>query len=450
LRITNMTRSVEPCYNRRQILRRATSTLAGLAAAPYVITTNALGGEGRPPASDRVVTGYVGTGPRGMLNIREQLHCKDAQVVAVCDVWKNRRDAAKAHIDKHYKNTDCKTHVDFRELLARDDIDAVGIATPDHWHVPMTIAAAKAGKDVSAEKPLGVSVAEGLKCREVIKRYNRVFQFGTEARARARCRLGAELVRNGKIGEIREIRVKTPNSRSGGSRAPKPVPAGLEYDLWLGPAPWRPYFGQAVGGNGWWFNYDYSIGWLGAWAIHTMDLLVWAFDTHLAGNWEIEGTGRIDAAAANDAVCNWDVQFQFANGVKMSWWAAGIRKREHPRLARLSNYAQLIGTEGWVAIYYDNVASEPESLLNVVLGQDDVHLPVSEGQERNFIECVKTRKTPAAPIDDAVHADLITHLADVAIRCGHKIKWDPIKEEILGDPEPSRRLSRPLREPWHL
>ncbi len=443
-----MKRSVENGYNRRQLLCRATTTVAGLIAAPYAITTNALGGEGRPPASERVVTGFLGTGPRGMVNVREQLTCADAQIVAVCDVWKHVRDRAKTTIDAHYKNTDCKTYVDFRELLARDDIDAVGIASPDHWHVPMTIAAAKAGKDVSTEKPLGVCVAEDLECREVIKRYDRVFQYGTEARARASCRLGAELVRSGKIGEIREIRVKAPNSQPGGSCAPKPVPDELEYDLWLGPAPWRDYSGCPDGGNNWFHVYDYALGFIAGWGAHPLDLLVWAFDTHLAGNWEIEGTGRIDVAGTNDAVHNWDVRIQFADGVKMSYWASGVPKEEHPRLAKLGNYAQLIGTEGWVAIYYADVACEPESLRSVVLGPDDVHLPVSHGQERNFIECVKTRQTPVAHIDDAVRSDLISHLSDIAIRVGRKITWDPVKEEIVGDAAASRRLTRAVRETW--
>ncbi|NQU25521.1 MAG: Gfo/Idh/MocA family oxidoreductase [Candidatus Nealsonbacteria bacterium] len=445
-----MKRPVENRFNRRQILRRATTAVAGLVAAPYVITTNALGGEGRPPASERVVTAYLGTGPRGMVNVREQLTCPDVQIVAVCDVWKNVRDGAKKVIDARYKNTDCKTYIDFRDVLARPDIDAVGIASPDHWHVPMTIAAAKAGKDVSTEKPLGVCVAQDLECREVIKRYDRVFQYGTEARARASCRLGAELVRSGKIGEIREIRVKSPNSATGGSRTVVPVPKELDYDLWLGPAPWRPYCGQAAGGGAWWHDYDYAIGFIAGWGAHPLDLLVWAFDTHLAGTWEIEGSGVIPDKGRNSVVTNWDVNIRFSSGVKMSYWAAGVKKDEHPRLAGLGNYAQLIGTEGWVAIYYADVACEPESLKTTVLGPDDVHLPVSSGQERNFIECVKSRQTPVAHIDDAVRSDLISHLSEIAVRVGHKITWDPVKEQIVGDEDVSRRLTRAVRETWKM
>ena len=436
-------------WNRRPFLTGAAAA-TGIIAAPYVITSTALGGEGRPPASERVVIGYIGTGPRGRLNIREQLSCPQAQVVAVCDVWKHVRDEAKKMVDAHYKNTDCKAYVDFREILARDDIDAVGIASTDHWHVPMTVMAAKAGKDVCVEKPLGVSAAQDLICREVIKRYDRVFQYGTEARASAACRLGAELVRNGRIGKIREIRVKSPNSARGGSTKPIPVPKELDYDLWLGPAPWRPYCGQAVGGNGWWHDYDYAIGFIAGWGAHPLDLLQWSFDTHLAGTWEIEGTGVIPEQGRNDVVIDWDVRIQFSGGVKMSYWATGVPKEEDPQLAKLGNYAQLIGEHGWVAVYYASMACDPPSLRDSVLGPDAIRLPVSHGQERNFIECVLSRETPVSHVDDAVRSDLVSHLSDIAIRSGRKITWDPVKEEIIGDAAASRMLTRDMREPWQL
>jgi len=444
-----MNEPVKRRLSRRRFLRRA-AALGGLATAPYVIPSTALGGEGRPPASERVVTGYVGVGPRGFLNVREQLSCPEAQVVAVCDVWKNRREQVKAHVDAHYKNNDCRAYNDFRELLDRDDIDAVGVGTTDHWHVPVTIAAARKGKDVSCEKPLGVSVAEDLACREAIKRYDRVFQYGTEARCRPACRLGAELIRNGRVGEIREIRVKAPNSIGGGSREPKPVPEGLDYDLWLGPAPWRAYTGCPDSGPGWFHVYDYAIGFIAGWGAHPLDLLVWSFDTHLQGNWEVEGTGVIDKQGPNDAVHDWDLHIRFASGVAMSFWANGLPKDEHPRLAKLNNYAQLIGTEGWIAVYYASMDCEPQSLRDAPLSADDLRLPEGKGQERNFIECVRTRETPVSNIDDAVHSDVISHLGDIAIRAGRKITWDPVKEEIIDDAEASRMLTRAMREPWQI
>jgi predicted dehydrogenase len=419
-------------------------------AAPRIIPATALGRDGRPPASQRVVLGYIGTGVRGRQNLQEQLNCPQAQLVAVCDVWGRNREAARKLVDDHYHNTSCQTYNDFRELLARDDIDAVGIATPDHWHVPMTVAAARAGKDVHCEKPLGICAQEDLVCREVIKRYGRVFQYGAESRSAAICRQGAELVRSGRIGEIREIRVKSPNSSRGGSTQPQPVPEGLDYDLWLGPAPWRPYSGCPDGESSWYHVRDYGLGFIAGWAAHPLDLLVWAYDIHQAGDWEIEGTGIIPTEGCNDAVIDWDVAVRFGNGVKMKFFAAGVPQEEDPRLKPLYNYAQLIGTEGWVAIHYMGLETEPASLRSSAVGPEEVHLPISEGQEQNFIECVQTRQMPVDPIEDAVQSDLVSQLSDIAIRAGRRIKWDPVAEQIVGDEEASRFLTRALRQPWRI
>ena len=434
----------------RRVFLNLGAAAAGIVASPCVITSAALGGQGRPPASERIATGYLGTGPRGMLNIREQLSCADAQVVAVCDVWEGRREAAKKAVDAHYKNGDCKAYNDFREILDRDDIDAVGIASPDHWHVPMTVMAAKAGKDVCVEKPLGISIEQDQTCREVIRRYDRVFQYGTEARAKAACRVGCELIRSGRLGKIREIRVKAPNSVRGGSREPKPIPKGLDYELWLGPAAYRPYSGCPDSGPGWFHVRDYALGFIAGWGAHPLDLLEWAFDTNGHGKLEVEGSGVIPTEGCNDAVLDWDVRIRFGDGVEMTYWAHGLPKDEDPRLAKLNNYAQFIGTEGWIAVYYASMMCEPELLGQVPIGPDDVHLPVSQGQERNFIQCVKSRQIPVSNMDHAVRSDIMSQVSEIAVRVGRKLTWDPVKEEIVGDEEASRMLSRTMRGPWQL
>ena len=436
--------------DRRQFLRRAAGATGSLVTAPYFLTSTALGAEGRAPAGSRVVLGYIGVGPRGMGNVHEQMACSDAQVVAVCDVWRPIAERAKAAVDRHYGKPVCTAYTDFRELLAREDIDAVGIASPDHWHVPMAVMAMKAGKDVHVEKPLGVSVVEDQTCREVARRYGRVVQYGTEARSMANCRLGCELVRSGRIGQVREIRVTAPNSARGGNTKPMPVPPELDYDLWLGPAPWRPYTGCATGGGSWYHCYDYALGFIAGWGAHPLDLLVWAYDLHTLGPWEVEGTGVIPAEGRHDVVMDWDCRVRFANGVTMSYQAWGVKPETEPKLARLGNYAQLIGAEGWIAVYYGGMCCEPDSLRREPLGPNDVHLKESYGQEADFIQCVKTRQTPVSPIDDAVRSDVISHVCDIAVRMKRKITWDPVKEEILGDPDASRLLARPMRPPWRL
>jgi len=259
--------------SRRGFLKDLLAAGGAAAAVPYVLTSTALGQGGRLPASERVVLGYIGTGPRGRVDMREQMTSPKAQLVAVCDVWDSRRDKAKQAVDQRYGNSDCKAYRDFHELLARADIDAVGIATPDHWHVPITIAAVSAGKDVHVEKPLGTSIAEDLACRAAVKRHGAVLQYGAESRSWGQCAFGAELVRNGRIGQVREIHVKSPNSVAGGSTAPRPVPPGLDYDRWLGPAPWRPYTGCPDSGRNWWHVRDYALGFMAGWGVHPLDLL---------------------------------------------------------------------------------------------------------------------------------------------------------------------------------
>jgi len=444
-----MPTSFPPKLSRRRLLALGGACVPAF-ALPQFVPAVALGGDGRPPASQRITMAYIGVGPRGLLNCQEALGCAEAQVVAVCDVWQHVLQRAKQTVDAHYKTEDCKAYVDFREILQRDDIDAVSIASPDHWHVPMSVMAAKAGKDVSVEKPLGVCIGEDLLCREVIKRYNRVFQYGTEARASPACRFGAELVRNGYIGKVKHIRVKAPNSARGGSTKPLPVPAGLDYQLWLGPAPWRPYTGCPNGGGNWFHVYDYAIGFIAGWGAHPLDLLQWAFDMHKQGLWEVEGKGSIPKEGCNDVVVDWDVNIRFGSGVTMEYWAEGVPKQEEPQLARLGNYAQLIGEQGWVALYYASMDCQPQSLRDVKLAADAIRLPVSEGQERNFIRCVRTRETPVSNIDDAVHSDIISHVCELAIRLGRKLVWDPNEEKFLGDDEALRMMHRAHRHPWYL
>ena len=409
--------------------RRFLAGAAAAATAPYVITSTALGAAGKPPASDRVTIGLIGCGGRGSAVFRGLIHA-GGQPIAVSDPWRDRRERWAQQIQG-------TAYADFREMLARDDLDAVCIATLDCWHVHHTVAAAKAGKDMYTEKPLGVCIHEDLVCRQVVRRYDRMFQYGTQQRSSNHCRFGCELVRSGKIGEVKEILVVAPDSHPGNSTRPQPVPPGLDYDMWLGPAPWRPYCGQATGGEGWWHDYDYAIGFIAGWGAHPLDILVWGYDTHLAGKWEVEGTATIPYEGRNNVAMHWDVDIRFENGVKMKFITGG-------------NYTQFTGTEGWVGISRGGIKADPPSLLDIKLGPDDVHLPVSRNHGANFLEAVKTREDPVSNIEDAVHSDIISHVSNIAIRCGRRIVWDPVKEEIIGDEEASRMLTRAYRSPWHL
>jgi len=412
-------------FTRRRFLKGA----AAAVAAPYVLTSTALGGEGVPPASERVTIGLIGCGGQGS-GVFRGLIGAGGQPIAFADPWVDRRE-------KWAQQTGGTAYADFRELLKRDDLDAVCIATTDCWHVHHTVAAAKAGKDIYTEKPLGVSIREDQICRDAVRRYGRMFQYGTQQRSSAHCRYGCELVRSGYVGEVREITVYAPDSAEGGSNTPLPVPEGLDYDMWLGPAPWKPYCGQATGGNAWWHDYDYALGWIAGWGAHPLDILVWGYDTHKTGPWEVEGTAHIPTTNRNNVVMKWDVDIRMANGVKMKFRPGG-------------DYTEFKGTEGWIGISRGGIKADPPSLLKINLKPDDVHLVESRNHGGNFLESVKTRKDPVSYIEDAVRSDIFSHVSDIAIREGRKIVWDPEKEEIIGDEAASRRLSRAWREPWRL
>jgi predicted dehydrogenase len=416
---------------RKTVTRRGfVRGVAGAAiAAPYVITSNALGSADVPPASERVTIGLIGCGGRGSAVFRNLIG-SGGQPIAASDPWKDRRERWAGQING-------TPYADFREMLARDDLDAVAVASTDCWHVHHTVAAAKAGKDVYCEKPLGICIREDLICRQVVRRYDRVFQYGTQQRSSAHCRYGCELVRSGYIGEVKELLVIAPDSSPGNSTKPVPLPEGLDYDMWLGPAPWRPYCGQATGGNAWWHDYEYAIGFIAGWGAHPLDILQWGYDTHKTGPWEVEGTATIPETGRNNVVMKWDVNLQFANGVKMEFRPGG-------------NYTQFTGTEGWIGISRGGIKADPPSLLEIKLKPDDVHLPESRNHGGNFIESVKNRQDAASNIDDAVRSDIISHVSEIAIRMGRKITWDPAKEEIVGDEQASRMLARAYREPWRL
>lgn len=416
----------------RQPTRR--DLLHGMAAAtigaPYMLTSTALGNADKPPAGERVTLGHIGVGNRGKVLLHGFLKCKGAQSVAVADAYRDRREEAARMIDG-------KAYADFRELLARNDIDAVVIATPDHWHVPLAMAAARAGKDAYVEKPLGLSIEQNLACRKLFREKKRVFQYGTQQRSSAHCRFGCELVHSGRIGKVHTMEVIAPDGSAGGSTEEVPVPDNLDYNMWLGPAPRAPYTKDRCVSPGTFFIYDYSIGYLGGWGAHPLDIMVWGSNADLAGPMAVEGTGVIPDKGLYDTVIHWDMKVRMAGGVLMTFKPGG-------------DSTKFIGPDGWVRIWRGGIDAEPKSLLQSKIGPKDVHLLESTRQDQNFIDAVKSRKTAVSPIDHAVRSDIISHLCDIAIRTKRKITWDPKKEVIVNDANASRLLSRPMRAPWTL
>jgi predicted dehydrogenase len=411
---------------RRELLRGTASAMA----FPYVITSAALGNGGRAAASERVTLGHIGAGNQGSYLFKQFQGVKSAQSVAVADAYKDRRELRASQCGG-------KAYTDFREILARDDIDAVIVATPDHWHVPIAVMAARAGKDCYVEKPLGLSVEQDLICRKVFDEHHRVFQYGTQQRSSEHCRVGCELVRSGRIGKIRALEVLAPNGGSGGSTVKVPVPAGFDYETWLGPAPVKPYTVDRCKPKGTYWIYDQSIGYLGGWGAHPLDILVWGCEDDLAGTWTVEGTGKVPDTGLYDTVYDWDMKITFATGATLTFRPG-------------KDSTRFIGSEGWIRIWREGWDAFPKSLLKEKPGPNDVHLAVSTNHYENFVQAVKARSATVSTLPDAIRGDLISHLCDIAVRLDRKITWDPRTETIFGDSEASQRLHRPMRAPWSL
>jgi len=427
---------------RRGVTRRGfISMAASAAAAPYVITSQALGQGAVPPASERVTLGHIGVGGQGSGLLRGFIHQELCQSVATCDPFKDRRENWAKHVEEHYsKHKDqggsyegCTPYEDFRELLDREDIDAVVIATPDHWHIPIAVAAVRAGKDIYVEKPLGVSIEQNKALRQEVERYGAIFQYGTQQRCfNTHCAFACELVRNGYIGELKRIDVIAPDGAIGGDPTPQQVPEGLHYDLWLGPAPVTPYTHDKVVGTGRYHCYDYSLGFIAGWGAHPLDIAHWGYPQIPV---VYEGTGFIPTEGLFDTVVHWDVKGTYASGVSFT-------------LKPGSDKTTFVGTEGQVAASRGGIRADPPSLLQIELKPGDERLLQDNHHYRNFLQAVKTRSAPVSDIASACQSDFISHLGNIAIRTGREIHWDPETETIIGDDCAQRMQIRSLRPPW--
>ncbi|MBN2375196.1 MAG: Gfo/Idh/MocA family oxidoreductase [Sedimentisphaerales bacterium] len=427
---------------RRSFIKEA---MAGAIGFPYVVSSSALGKAGSVAPSERVVLGAIGVGPQGAGVLGQFLGQKDVQVVAVCDVKRPVREKIQNWVNSHYDRGGCAAYNDFRELIARDDIDAVSIASTDHWHVLHALCAARAGKDMYVEKPLGLSLQEGQVLRDAIQQYSRKFQFGTQQRSDGMFRFACELALNGRIGKIHTIEVGTWGSHASGTFPKMPVPNWIDYEMWLGPAPWAPYTEKRViNDGGWWHISDYALGFIAGWGIHHVDIAQWGNGTELTGPVEVEGVGVYPPDGMNDVATDWDVNLKYANGVTVHFTNTKPEQGRNPQGVKFE------GTEGWVFVRRGFIDAHPKSLLQEVIGPNEIHLPVSNHHQRNLIDCIRTRNRTVAPIDVAVRSDTICQISDIALRLGRKLKWDPDQENFVGDAEANRMLHRAMRSPWKL
>ena len=426
--------------HRRTFLRRASAAAGATLAAPLLVPRSVLGKGDKPAPSERITVGCIGVGGHGThRNLQGFLAQKDAQVLAVCDVDTNHLHRGRDLTNKAYGNKDCATYGDFREVLEREDIDAVMISTPDHWHVLMSVLAIRAGKDVQCEKPT-LTIDEGKILVKTVREHDKVFQTSTEDRSIPVYHRLAELVRNGRIGKLHTIRVQLPQQPTvPGDPTPQPVPKHLNWDLWLGPAPFAKYTKDRVHFHFRWV-WDYSGGIVPDWGTHLFDTAQWANDTERTGPVKVEGKGTFWKGGLYDTPKEYHVEYTYANGVRMilDHGGTGIRFE---------------GSKGWVqspAWRKPLEASDPK-ILDSVIGPDETHLfTCAAGEHRNFLDCVKSRKDPYFPVDIGHRVSTLCHLANIALKLERPLAWDPEKEVFPDDKEANRELSRPMREPWSL
>jgi len=450
--------------SRREFLCVAGSTSLGVGAGlalPNFFLNRARAQTGQNP-SGLVRVGFIGVGGQGGSNLGALM--KLAAVVAVCDVDSERLAKSKKRVEDTTKRP-CAAFKDYRQLLESKDIDAVVVSTPDHWHALPSIHACEAGKDVYCEKPLTLTIAEGQAMLKIARRTNRIVQCGSQQRSDSKFLQAAEYVRNGRLGKIKRVLVGLTGVNYD-ERAKPPVlpdsepPPELDYDLWLGPAPWRPYNKNRVHYL-FRFYWDYSGGQMTNWGAHHLDIAQWALGMDESGPVEIEGKGEFDSEKRFETPIKFNLHYKYANGVAIECRCpnANVTELLPDKVDRakeiLDGKTGFTGCifEGENGLLYINrgvIRAWPDTILEQPLKDSDVRLYASKQHHENWLDCIKSRKLPICDVAIGHRTATVCHLGNIAIRTGKKIKWDPAKEQVVGDAEAAKWVDKPYRSPWKL
>lgn len=428
-----------PSLSRRSFLKRSAATGASL-AAPLVLPGHVLGWGAAAP-SQRITMGVIGYGGRCGAILPHFLMFDDVQCVAVSDCRSERLAAAKKVVDTKNGNQDCAAYPDFRELLGRRDIDAVLIATGDRWHTPLSILAAKSGKDIYCEKPVSLAIGESRAMADTMARYGTVYQAGHQRRSVASYRFQIEAARKGMIGKVHTVICQVWEGPTVAFDKPRPVPEGFDYDMWLGPIPWRTYSPAFVGG--WNYFWDTGAGPIIGMGCHYTDIAQWGLERDDTGPVSYEGTATWKADAYSETPVTANCTCTYADGVKIVLRSSG--KFE-------DRYIRFVGSEGWIQVddQTNAVTAEPKSILQArnlsAPGWDQTGDHV-----RNWLDCIKSRKQPVCHPESAHRATTICHAANIGLRLGGRsLKWDPVAERFLNDDQANAMLLRAMRPPWSL
>jgi predicted dehydrogenase len=436
---------------RRQFLAATTAAVA----APMIIPARAMGLDGNTVPSERINVGFVGCGAMNSGHIRTCLDNAGTHVLAVCDVNAQKRAEARGGVERHYAAlagtdtyTGCTEYNDFREMVANPDIDAVYVATPEHMHALPALAALRAGKDVFIEKPMTLTIEEGRKIADEVKSRKAVFHYGTQQRSYWEFGRAVELVRNGRIGKLKSIDVILFPGGPGGACTPQDPPEWFDYELWLGPAPWTPYCPEkCLGVRAWSYIRDYSGGRITEWGSHHLDIAQWALDADYTGPSEIEGTGTFPDTGVHNMAYAWDLILRYPSGQFIRFTDGGREERlpgEH------GDGVRFIGEEGQIVVNRDTIKADPEGILESEIGPDELHLRGGGDHYQNFFDCIRSRQETVCPVEVAQRSNTLSHLSNICLELGRKLRWNPETERFIDDPEADALISRPMRAPWTL
>lgn len=434
--------------NRRTFLMQSTVTSVGAIGIPSIIPANVMGSTA---PSNRINVAMIGCGRQTVNpNIPQLLASKNAQIYAVCDVDSWRLDNAQKQVNDFYSKekgityNGCKKYDDFRKVLQSKDVDAVMIATPDHWHVPVAIEAARAGKHISLEKPISTCIAHGQKLVEAVKKFKIITRNDSEFRTLPKISRAVELVRTGRIGKIQKIYVAVPPEINGsalGPQATMPIPSELNYDMWLGPAWEAPYTQnrvhaiKAYGRPGWMRVDSYCNGMISNWGAHLMGIAQWGNNSEYTGPASIEGTGEFDKGLWN-SLNKFNILYKYTNGVELFF------RIERP-------YVRFEGTGGWVEVEYpDKLTASSQAILDTETGATGMPFRDLLSDKEDFLSAIKTGKPSLEPLETAHRTISMCQLGLISIKTGAKINWNPDKEEITGDNAASVLLNIPIREKY--
>jgi predicted dehydrogenase len=437
--------------DRRQFIRKSLAGSGGVILAPTILSSCAKG------ANDRILIAHIGVGSRGTSILKTYfLPLEDSLSVAVSDAYLDRRTDRSGLIKAHYGDKgitapECEVYLNFEEILARDDIDAVVMAMPDHWHVPGALKAARAGKHIYLEKPLGLSYPHYLKLQKELKARDLRFHYGTQQRVSMHMKMGIEMIAEGAIGEIEKAEVWCPPINPVESPVcPEavPVPDTFDYDRWTGPAPVRPYCPDRVTNNSSWFINDYSIGFLAGWGAHPLDILVWALKDEIEGRYTCEGEGGFWAPGGlYNNVNSWDLNYTFREGINMRFFSTDVAEAKNLLTYRTNeeyNGTTFYGSKGWISLSRGSAnASDPDidKKLN-----DNIRDYIGMGEV--FIDMVKGETGEVCPISDAIISDSISHVGNMAVRTGRMITWDTDQGKAIDDDVANSLFVREMREPY--